>query len=314
MITPDIIENKDFAKSIRGYSCVEVDEFLDEIIDDLKTLLDENRQMKLELSTLRQAVDSYKTPSDSVVDTLESAKKLMKDISESAERRAEIIIKNAYLDAENIKKEAREAVQQWAKDTEGFRKGASDFIQEYKDALESEKGAIDKKIEELSQMDQRLSAALYKMPETSFDNGFTIDFISERADKGQEEEKHYTSAEEILQDYSLEERSQENAHSEAVNYRMQDTLLWDGPGSEVKISRQDDKAVEDLLKSQALDIKIQVPVEDTTDNQVQEQVDETLNLNELAGNDKQPFSRTYAPKETVALDSEQLRDLLKENR
>ena len=85
MITPLEIENKEFSKAVRGYKAEEVDEFLDEIILDLQALLAEREQLKAQVEKLNQDLVQYKKSESSVINTLESAKKLMNDRSESAE-------------------------------------------------------------------------------------------------------------------------------------------------------------------------------------------------------------------------------------
>ena len=52
MITPADIENKVFAKAVRGYKEEEVDDFLDLIILDMEKLMKENRQLKKELEKM----------------------------------------------------------------------------------------------------------------------------------------------------------------------------------------------------------------------------------------------------------------------
>ena len=95
MITPADIENKDFSRVKRGYDMEEVDDFLDLIIVDMEKLLRENRQLKEEVAKAQTHVDQHMSTETSVYETLEAAKSLMNDISASAERRAEILLKNA---------------------------------------------------------------------------------------------------------------------------------------------------------------------------------------------------------------------------
>ena len=99
MITPADIENKDFSRVKKGYSPEEVDDFLDLIILDMEKLIRENRQLKEELGKAHVQVDKHMSTETSVYETLEAAKSLMNDIAASAERRAEILLKNAELEA-----------------------------------------------------------------------------------------------------------------------------------------------------------------------------------------------------------------------
>jgi len=94
MLTALDIQNKEFSKGLRGYDEEEVDVFLDEIIVDYQKLLDENAELKSKLGEVKSA-------DGSVIKTLESAKALLNDISASAEKRANMIIQNAELEAQS---------------------------------------------------------------------------------------------------------------------------------------------------------------------------------------------------------------------
>ena len=45
-ITPVEITNKEFKRTMRGYSTDEVDEFLDEVVEDFEALYRENASLK----------------------------------------------------------------------------------------------------------------------------------------------------------------------------------------------------------------------------------------------------------------------------
>ena len=99
MITPLDIQNKEFPKGVRGYKEEEVDGFLDLLTLDFEKLMEENRRLKDQVKSLTAEVERYRNSEGAVLDTLEAAKALMGDISASAEKRAEILLKNAELDA-----------------------------------------------------------------------------------------------------------------------------------------------------------------------------------------------------------------------
>ena len=149
MITPLDIENKQFSKSMRGFNIDEVDEFLDEIIIDLQKIMDENAKLKNEVQSLNQELTKYKKSETSMMNTLESAKKLMNDISESAERRAEIIIKNAQLDAEVIQRDAKESISKLTEEGERLRQKVARYREKYRQLLEDELNELDGSSEDL---------------------------------------------------------------------------------------------------------------------------------------------------------------------
>ena len=138
MITPADIENKEFSKTKKGYNEEEVDEFLDLIIVDMEKLIRENRQLKEELSKAHNQVDKHMSTETSVYETLESARSLMNDIAASAERRAEILLKNAELEASLITREAKESIARYTDEGSRLRSRVEMLRERYKKMLETE--------------------------------------------------------------------------------------------------------------------------------------------------------------------------------
>ena len=138
MISPLEIQEKEFSKGLKGFKEDEVNEFLDQITLDLERLLEENRQLKAENQQLEEELKKYKTTEGSVLETLETAKALMGDISASAEKRAQILLKNAELDAQRIQREAKEAAERMNEENAALRSRVSGFRQKYKQLLEAE--------------------------------------------------------------------------------------------------------------------------------------------------------------------------------
>ena len=138
MIRPVDIQEKEFSRAVRGYKEDEVNAFLDEITLDLERLLNELRETKEENSRLVEELERHRGSEGTVVETLEAAKSLMADISSSAEKRADILLKNAELDAELMKKEAREMAETISRESEAIRARFISFRTRYKQLLESE--------------------------------------------------------------------------------------------------------------------------------------------------------------------------------
>lgn len=138
MIRPIDIQEKEFSRAVRGYKEEEVNDFLDEITLDLERLLNELRETKEENSRLVEELERHRGSEGTVVETLEAAKSLMADISTSAEKRASILLKNAELDAELMRKEARENAEEVTRESEALRTRFISFRSKYKQLLESE--------------------------------------------------------------------------------------------------------------------------------------------------------------------------------
>ena len=138
MITPLDIQNKEFSKVVRGYKEEEVDGFLDLLTLDLEKIMEENRKLKDQVKTLSAEVERYRNSEGAVLETLEAAKALMGDISASAEKRAEILLKNAELDAQLIQREAKESIERLNEELVNTRNSLNIFRTRYRSLLESE--------------------------------------------------------------------------------------------------------------------------------------------------------------------------------
>ena len=138
MITPLDIQNKEFAKSVNGYKRDDVDAFLDLVTLDLEKIISENAALKAENTRLASDLEKYKGSEGAVLETLEAAKALMGDISASAEKRAEILLKNAELDAELITRQARESIERLNEENMLLKNRFTLFQTKYRNLLETE--------------------------------------------------------------------------------------------------------------------------------------------------------------------------------
>jgi cell division initiation protein len=180
MMTPYDIQNKEFARAVRGYKEQEVDNFLSTLTQDFEGLIQDNRRLEEKVSALTDEVERYRSAEGAVLETLEAAKALMGDISASAEKRAELLVKNAEMDSERIRREARESVERLTADAVNLRNRVDTFNSRYRNLLETELERFDtlsaelfskSELDDLSERDVKspipLQAAAYAGPKTN---------------------------------------------------------------------------------------------------------------------------------------------------
>lgn len=138
MITPNDIQNRQFSKGVRGYREDEVDTFLDMMTLEFEKLYKENKSLSEEVTFLERELEKYRGAENEVAKTMQQAQRLMSDISESAEKRAEIIVRNAELDADATMHEARERVQMLEEENKHLHDRYIAFRDRYKKMLEDE--------------------------------------------------------------------------------------------------------------------------------------------------------------------------------
>lgn len=142
MISPIDIEKRDFSKAFNGYNKEEVDSFLNLIILDIENYQKTISKLKAESEKLREQMFEYRQQQGNLSETLASAKTLLSDISDSAEKRAALIIRNAEKEAEFIVRDAKLSVVNSNKELETLRNKINSFRERYIKMLEAELGSF----------------------------------------------------------------------------------------------------------------------------------------------------------------------------
>ena len=105
-LSPLEIRQISFSKSMRGYSCVEVDTFLEGLADDLEALIRENAGYKEQLEKQARTIAELEKTEGALTDTLVMAQKAMENAKANAHKEGELIIRQAEIRAEEITGEA----------------------------------------------------------------------------------------------------------------------------------------------------------------------------------------------------------------
>ena len=109
MLTPLDIENKRFAKQMKGYSVEEVDDFLDEIGVDYAKKNKELTEAYKKIEELETSMQKYKTLEETLQNTLIMAQSTAEEVKKVAKQQADQIIKEAKV---TVQKEADGLEQQ----------------------------------------------------------------------------------------------------------------------------------------------------------------------------------------------------------
>jgi cell division initiation protein len=106
-ITPLDIQQMVFQVKLRGYDREEVNRFLEEISQTVEVLNRDNVMLRDRIESLEQQVSELKRTETTLSNTLISAQSLADDIKRSAQRDAELIVKEAELKAGELFRQAR---------------------------------------------------------------------------------------------------------------------------------------------------------------------------------------------------------------
>ena len=101
-LTPMDINNKEFKRGLRGYNPEEVDEFLDEVVENYEELYKDNSKLREKVATLTEQIENYSKIESTIQNTLVLAQNAADQAKSSAEKEAELVVKNANETAQRI--------------------------------------------------------------------------------------------------------------------------------------------------------------------------------------------------------------------
>ena len=114
--TPSDIHQRQFRVRFRGFDVREVDSFLDQIADDLETMIGEKVDRQKEIKRLKGEIQQYKDREIAFKDAMVNAQKALDDMRINADKEAELIVAEAEMKAEKILSTAHNRLTQLHED------------------------------------------------------------------------------------------------------------------------------------------------------------------------------------------------------
>ncbi|NJB66646.1 cell division initiation protein [Desulfobaculum xiamenense] len=121
------ILNKAFGRSFRGYTCAEVDAFLQEIADSLGELSETNKALEDRIAMLDQALAEHRGREQTLRDTLVTTQRMVDELKATAQREAQLIIDAANAKAEALLNQAHNRLAQIHGDISELKKQRTQF-------------------------------------------------------------------------------------------------------------------------------------------------------------------------------------------
>ena len=142
-LTPMDINNKEFKTGLRGYKPEEVDEFLDEVIENYEELFKENSRLKEKLTLCNDKIEHYKKIESTIQNTLMLAQNAADQAKESAQKEAEMVVKNANETAQKIVDKAHGDVVQINEEYEAIKQEFIKFRARFRNFMNTQMETFD---------------------------------------------------------------------------------------------------------------------------------------------------------------------------
>lgn len=130
MIKPLEIQNHTFRKVWKGFDQDEVRQFLFAVAEDFADLLETNHRMAHELSALKDRLHDMESRDKILKDTLVSAQQIKAEIQENAHKEAQLLLKEAQLQADKVYEDARDQVEYVRRQLSDLQRVRGDMLAE----------------------------------------------------------------------------------------------------------------------------------------------------------------------------------------
>jgi DivIVA domain-containing protein len=101
-LTPLDVRRMEFPKSMRGYDAARVDDFREQVADELERLTRANQDLDANVRSLTEQLRGFRDRDKALNDALVSAQQLRAEVREQSEREAQLILREARSDADRI--------------------------------------------------------------------------------------------------------------------------------------------------------------------------------------------------------------------
>ena len=145
MLTPQDIQNQEFAKAVfGGYDMTAVDEFLEQLTADYSALYKDNMVLKGKLKVLVEKVEEYRSTEDAMRMALLTAQKMSDDMMAETKAKCDEMMAAAARDSDESRARAMEDITHEDMKLEAAKVKTAAFVQASRSIIEQYQGFLDK--------------------------------------------------------------------------------------------------------------------------------------------------------------------------
>jgi DivIVA domain-containing protein len=110
-LTPLDVRRYDFGKALRGYDPERVNQFRDQVAEELERLARLNQELDAKAKGFHEQLRAFRERDKAINEALVSAQQLRGEIREQADKEAQLILREARADGERIVEDARAEIR-----------------------------------------------------------------------------------------------------------------------------------------------------------------------------------------------------------
>ncbi|MBC8088737.1 MAG: DivIVA domain-containing protein [Phycisphaerae bacterium] len=133
----------DFGNALRGYDRARVDQFRDQVAEELERLSRANQELEAKARNFHEQLRAFRERDKALNDALISAQQLRGEIREQAQREAQLIIREAQGEAERSLDALRGEIRRAEDDLQQLWRNRRGFLQQLRQQMERQLHELD---------------------------------------------------------------------------------------------------------------------------------------------------------------------------
>ncbi len=127
MITSEDVRRVTFDRTVRGYRCEDVDDYLKQVADSMDAMRSEQDDLQKKIVVLAQRIDKYRADESTLSTTMLNAQRLGENVIKEAKQKAAEILREANLRAEDREQRARDEMTLCQQEVTTLHREADNF-------------------------------------------------------------------------------------------------------------------------------------------------------------------------------------------
>ncbi len=131
-LTPVDARRYDFGSALRGYDKTRVDQFRDQVVEELERLTRANQELEAKAKGFHEQLRAFRERDKALNDALITAQQLRAETREQAEREAQLILREARAEGEKLVEESRQDVRRLQLQLESLERARRSYLVQWR--------------------------------------------------------------------------------------------------------------------------------------------------------------------------------------
>lgn len=127
-LTPLDVRRYDFGRALRGYNPARVDQFRDQVAEEMERLTRINQDLDAKARSFHEQLRAFRERDKALNDALIAAQQLRGEVREQAEREAQLILREAQAEGERIVEAARSDVRRMEEELDNLDRSRRTYL------------------------------------------------------------------------------------------------------------------------------------------------------------------------------------------